>query len=460
MLLGYKTDNNAMCVTIYEQVNGIWNVRKSINLSSTSTVKTINGYGYITPDMSKYYGNLTINLNTGAYTSGLINVVYRGKDVLITHDYKGTDGYIYYLFDPMTGERKKLFSYATPEYKTIAYNPDSNIITCVLPSGNVMRTMYSGKQAEVKYLLSFDGKKTWNAYSDGRWIVASENNQPSHDELINFGMSVYEVNKLTPSDMSKLYFDGNDILTVDVAIYMHSNSNKVSPYIKRMTVSCYDKLEESAAYSKNIKVFDKGEYRRIESLFPIEDFRQNAECYYLLYLGNDWLYTYSDGHFVKVIETADELLKDIDESWVVYKQYGMTAAQVRNIPADMLTDLLANPNYANSEFGLIYVIKSDEGIDKCIVDIHIKGYSEYLNNDDVVIEIVLNGNDKKVISSEEFSTETIEKLLTWIQMRQNGSGEIFYNLKSQVKQYLINYYMISSINIYSQEEYDKMLSIE
>ena len=143
----------------------------------------------------------------------------------------------------------------------------------------------------------------------------------------------------------------------------------------------------------------------------------------------------------------------------VYKHYPSTGIH----PAGFLGETSGQGRYcyyANSEFGLIYVIKSDEGIDKCIVDIHIKGYSEYLNNDDVVIEIVLNGNDKKVISSEEFSTETIEKLLTWIQMRQNGSGEIFYNLKSQVKQYLINYYMISSIKIYSQEEYDKMLSIE
>ena len=423
-----------------ERASGVIDVQKNIYL--TDDVSTV----YISKDLV-----VDINSETlGSADAGTIKYVC-GDTFIVEDNYQ-----THYLFKPSTQEKYKLFNVEPKSVIYIAYNPESNIITYISKSGGIVRKYFSSNQSDIKYLLSFDGRKTWNAYKNGRWIKASESAEPTSEEINRVGMSSKEVNKIDKKAISELYSNNVDILTVDFAAYMTSTSNLVSPCINSICVYKEDESQEVDQYSINIQKYNKDDYRGIDAIFPIENFEKNTECYYLLYIGNDWLYTYIDGKLIKVVETAEELLKDIDNSWVFFKQYGMTASQIKAVPADILTDLMVNPNYANSEFGVIYVIKSSEDIANNSVDLHLKGREEYFGEEDIVIEVVLNGNDKKIISSQDFTKEEIEKMIDWLERRQNGSGEIFYNIKNSSVQYLLNYYMISSINIYNSDEYNSM----
>lgn len=169
--------------------------------------------------------------------------------------------------------------------------------------------------------------------------------------------------------------------------------------------------------------------------------------------GNGWLYTYKNGKIAKLAESADELLSNMAENWILFKQYGMTAKELRNIPQKALNQLLVNENYANTEFGVIYAIKTkSDSTEQYKVSLKLQSESKYISKENIVVEIVLNGNDVKVIDSKDFSREDIEDFVAWVEARQNGSGDVFYVLKNDKVQYFINYYMINSINVYSKEQ--------
>jgi len=373
---------------------------------------------------------------------------------------KCNNGY-YYLHYPTTGYDVKLFAMSTYTlYTEMIYNEETGMLTYVTESNTIGRLRIDTEPATEKYLLSFDGQKTWHAFSDGRWVTASNSKIPSETEMLAKGMTAEQVNSISQSEINKMYANG-DIISVNVAIYMNSKSTQVSPVIESIKVYTLDKTDLGGMYDINIEKFNKDDYKSISSIFPVERLNADAECYYLLYLGNDWLYTYKDGKTVKVVESADELLGDIENGWISFKQYGMTAKELRNIPAEELTSLLVNENYANTEFGVIYVIKTtDDTLSENSVTFKMHTQSKFIAGDDIVVEIAMNGNDIKVIDSAEFSVQQISDFMSWIEQRQNGKGSIFYQLKNDKVQYFINYYMINSINVYDGADYRTTLEQE
>ena len=362
------------------------------------------------------------------------------------------DGY-YSLYNPLTDETYRIFNNAM-SCSDMYYNPETNLVTGILANGSVFQHYFSAEQPEAKYAMSFDGRNNWYAYSGGRWQTVSKQKMPNLEEMRLSGMTADSVNSIPASAYEKLYSDGNDILTVDVAIFMNSKLNNQTPVIENITVSTVEKDDSSGLFGIHLETYPKNEYRKINSLFPVENFGSDAECYYLLYIGNEWLYTYKDGELIKVEESADTLLEDMSESWITFKQYGMNAQELRRIPGEVLSDLFVNEDYANTEFGVIYVVKTqNDDTGDYTVTFRLSSSANFVTEEDIVVEIMMNGGDVKVIKSGDFSAADIKNLLSWIEARQSGSGEIFYRLKNDKTQHFLNYYMINSISVYSGSEY-------
>lgn len=458
MVAAYKYDKYFADIYIYEKHNNVWNSIKEIRVPTDYKMYTIKNC-IISDDLTTVYLQGSIGIMIDIVSGAITEVEYPGTIIqkcnngTLLCQYELLKECYYYIFDPVTKKKYKIFD---KSFKSdyIRYYPESNTIMFITGNKTVARFEFSETEPEVKYLLSFDGRNNWYSYANGRWILSSKNYTPTEAEISSSGMTATQVNEIPENAIKKLYENDTDILKVDFAAYMYSYSTKKTPVIEKIEVETLEDDELDGIYGVNIKKFDKIDYRKINSVFPIENFMSNTECYYLLYIGNEWLYTYKNGNLVKVVESADELLDDITDSWITFKQYGLTASELRNIPSNVLNELFVNENYANTEFGIIYVVKTnDTDTTKYTVDFKIQSESNYITQDDVVIEIMMNGNDKKVIDSRKFSKNEIEELLSWIEARQNGAGDIFHSIKNSDVQYLINYFMINSINVYNGEEY-------
>ena len=195
------------------------------------------------------------------------------------------------------------------------------------------------------------------------------------------------------------------------------------------------------------------------SILPFEDFNDATECYYLLCLDKECLYTYKDSKLIKIEETADELFDNIDESWIMFKQYAMNVKELRSIPAEVLTNLLVNPDSSNTEFSIVYVLKG-ENTTSNMVTFNIEANTKYINADEVILEIKTNGEMIRTIDSREYGIETIEEFLVWLENRQQGRGADFFVFRNEKVQLFVNYYMLDSINVYDAANYTTMESDE
>ena len=304
-----------------------------------------------------------------------------------------------------------------------------------------------------KYLLSFDGKKTWYAYDGGRWVVASVSAEPTLAEMKKSGMTKEEINAIPEEAYAKLYENGNEIYTLNFAIGMFGTTEYITPVVKSITVNTIANQPVDSIYSSKLFTFNKAEYNKVSGVFPVEDFPKVSECYYLLYLGNDWLYTYKDGAVKKLDTSVDKLMEDVNTSWIDIKQAGLNASELRSIPESVLTELFVNEKFANEKFGVIAVskIKDDSTMDYGI-EIKLSAETKYIAEDGYVLEISLNGAEKVVYTPADITKAQIDDFLAWLDERQNGGGNIFYRMQTENNQNFINYYNITNVNVYKESD--------
>lgn len=424
---------------LYKKYNGKWNKIKDIDITRKAA---------LTDDGSMIFNGLNetdlydIASGTKRKLTGIGFLSKIDDNTLIVGS--ESQQLIYYVDENITSDYFNKIS---------GYNPISKTVFGV-EGDCVFRKSVEHGEPEMRFALSFDGKKNWYSYKNGRWIVVSSGMAPNAESLKTTGMTVKEINEIPTEAFTKLYKNGDEILTVDISALMYESYNGGVPIIKSITVDTLNSKEGGALYGTYIERYDKAEYNAVSSVFPIEDMPYNTECYYLLYIGNDWLYTYKNGKIAKTVESASELLGNMSDNWISFKQYGMTASELRAVPSEVLSKLLVNPDYANTEFGIIYALKTNGSTtENCKVKFRLKTESKYITDENVIIEIVMNGNETKTISSADFGKAEIEKFIAWIEARQNGSGNSFYRLKGNNVQYFINYYMINSINVYEGDSY-------
>ena len=132
----------------------------------------------------------------------------------------------------------------------------------------------------------------------------------------------------------------------------------------------------------------------------------------------------------------------------------MTAQELRSMPEDILNELLVNPENANSEFAIIYTVKTgDDTTETYKPEIRIQGDKQYFENKGLVMEISLNNGDKKIIHTTDISKAEMEKFMSWLAARQQGKGDIFYQINTTNRQYFINYFMITSVDVFDESSY-------
>ncbi|MBO5007561.1 MAG: hypothetical protein J6D26_01840 [Clostridia bacterium] len=354
-----------------------------------------------------------------------------------------------YILDLISGE-KEYHNYNLPS--VYAYSQERNQIICV--EGTTITTIDLNMNTEHnKYLLSFDGKKTWYAYDGGRWVVASVSAEPTLAEMKKSGMTKEEINAIPEEAYAKLYENGNEIYTLNFAIGMFGTTEYITPVVKSITVNTIANQPVDSIYSSKLFTFNKAEYNKVSGVFPVEDFPKVSECYYLLYLGNDWLYTYKDGAVKKLDTSVDKLMEDVNTSWIDIKQAGLNASELRSIPESVLTELFVNEKFANEKFGVIAVskIKDDSTMDYG-VEIKLSAETKYIAEDGYVLEISLNGAEKVVYTPADITKAQIDDFLAWLDERQNGGGNIFYRMQTENNQNFINYYNITNVNVYKESD--------
>ena len=456
MALYYNFTDKMPTIILFKKTDGVWTQTKTITLSDESSSFKFSN------DANKLYFNreskiYELDLKTDAekeLQEGSISMVCGDGRLL----YIDADETYYYLYNPVNGERQRITQYSIVSGTDVWYSPDYNQIVYIAPNNMLARYILGSDKPLERYLLSFDGCASWYAFRGGRWLLASQSLKPSTEELSLNGMTAEELNAIKPVDFEKLYQNDTEVVTVHVAIYMTSNSNKVSPAISNITVQTVANQVEERLAAASYQGYNKADYRKINAIFPIENFRKPAECYYILALGNDWLYTYKEGKLVRLPLGADEIAEDVTQNWIEIKQYGMTAGELRNIPDDALNDLLLNENYANTEFGIIYVVRPDDiSTEPYKVEFRIQADAQYFNYENMVMEITVNGIGMTFTTPDDLSKDAIDQFMSWLSGRQNGKGDIFYHLQTSGGQYFINYFMISNVNVYNKATYNPIV---
>lgn len=396
------------------------------------------------------------NTNTGKQINTIYNTLsFLPGNKLLMKDgiYKMNSEYFYqsaYIEDTLTGEREYI-NYIVPskaKYSSQAnqfvYVSDSEIT--IISLGNV--------GASDKYLLSFDGKKTWLTYRGGSWINAYTGGTPTNSAMENYGMTADEMNSLTQNDFDSIYAKGKEVYTINIAIGMRSTIPYITPAVKSISIKTIAAQPVSCLYSSKLFAYSKADYNKISSIAAVESNPESGECYYILYIGNDWLYTFKDGDVVKIPYSANTLLTNIDTNWLSIKQYGMSASELRKIPEELLTNLFVNKELTNSEFGIIAVMRvNDDSTAKYKTQISMRSAANYLEDEEYYFIIETSGGNSITFEPGQITREQIDDFIAWMDTCRKGEGDVFYKLKHGSSVSFVNYYMITNVNVYTRSEY-------
>lgn len=432
---------------IFKKNSGVWNLVKKFSIGGGKTYPL----GIADDGVTVYIDGYIVNVSTEKVTSA-VSKAHKVTDggIFVTEDF--------HLYNTLTGEDSKLFSNdmnmnsgAKQMILDIHYSEDTKYVSYILANGTVGRTIIDDTLYGVNYLFSFDGTASWYTYKNSRWNKVTDKKTPTVDEMKRYGMTKEEINLIGEDDFKKLYSDGQDILAVNAAIYMYSNATNATPIVSRITYTASNDSQIDGLYAIRGELWKKDNYRTIASVYPIENIDPAAQCYYFFALGDNWVYTVKNGNVIKMGQSMEELFDNVHDNWMDIKQFGMNYKEVAEVDEKTLTSLLLNPDYANEEFGLVYVIKTTEdSTTNNKVDIKLQADGKYFESSEVVLEITLYGSDKKIIKASEVPEGEIDSFMSWLEGRQKGYGTGFYLIKTNTEQIFINYFMISSINVYTE----------
>ena len=229
-----------------------------------------------------------------------------------------------------------------------------------------------------------------------------------------------------------------------------SVSDAISPVISRISINTVPNDSAEYLYAARIAKFDEDRYSAINSTFPTENFADDTEAYYYFYLGNDWIYTFRNNKLSLIGKSADDLFEDVENNWIYIKYSGMTLGEMRSVSMDELNSLFLNPEYANTEFGIISVLRTKGNkTEDAKVEFKFNMNEKYLSTDgSFVAEILMNDGTTISFTSEDVGNDGIEGFLVWFANTQMGNGGEFYCLKTANGIRYINYRLIIGVNIY------------
>ena len=432
--------NNNFYFYGYDSNNQVYKINcASIGTSALSYVTILSKSTEISGLQVSQDGNtLYYYFNSNVYAYNLTTKTERKLNVTASSIYSIIEGdrlilrdssNDYFIYDPEMDTR---ISIRPSDFSgMLAIDYSGNELFYIPSDQTVPRMWYRDGATDLnRYLLSFDGKNKWYSYKSGSWVMVQADVKPSEATLTQYGMTAEEVNALTAADFAPLYEGGKEIYTVDVAAYYASISPYITPSVSSINVIT-DRQEYGSAgtstanpiYAAKSVAFAGSGWDKVNRLYPIEITSREASFTYFIYSNGKYQY-YSGSQWVveNGTEIAD-LIADTETNWIKLKQLGMTAAEVRAIPASALTSQLAG-----SDFSVVYCMQVS---DTSTAGYYSKISADYSKNliastNLLTIHIVfIDGTDR---AFSGFTDSQAEDFMDWLDSCKNGRGASFYRL--------------------------------
>ncbi|QIB70018.1 hypothetical protein Ami103574_12235 [Aminipila butyrica] len=357
----------------------------------------------------------------------------------------------YMIFDVQTEEMKDIRPADADIDKYLVAEDGRQII--YKTTNNELKVKYLDEITEAAgqyYLLSFDGKCTFQSYKNGRWVTVPNPNNLTDESFEKYGMSLLEMNALNSEDFNKLYINDRQIYSVDVAAMIKSGAYYGSQNIRQ--IRCFineddmdSKLYGQKTYMAKEENISLDNVRKINGINAVESVNLPTEYVYFLKKGDKYLTYNEEGEFSEG-DSIDSLLKDVRKNWIDLKLAGMTKAELINIPAEALTKEFLTDATSEAVMGIVYAAKLDDGdIAKYKVAFRLSTTENYFESEN--LKIVIQQNDGKTKEYSNLSKVQVEDFMEWVAGRQVNQGPIFYRLKSGNTNEFINYYMIVNVTV-------------
>jgi hypothetical protein len=312
------------------------------------------------------------------------------------------------------------------------------------------------------YLISFDGKNTWQTHKNGKWQTACKADELSKADALakavmeQYGMSISQVNALDASDFVPLYDGNRQIYSIDVAAMIVAGSYYGDQSIDSIHWFLDQDASDNPLYGKKTyfaKAVDLtvGNARILDKILIHETGPSDFTGYYFFEQAGEYFYYDANGWQDEDSEKISDMLEDVKGRYIDITQAGMTKQEVMAIPASELTARFIDEATSGGvvNFRLIYCSRIDnEEIDK------------YVSTPELAIEynvfpsrpykVVIRQADGKQIEYTNLTKDQAEDFMAWIQQRQAGYGNVFYHMVTGSVDEFINYYMI--VNVHAERE--------
>jgi hypothetical protein len=403
------------------------------------------GSEFISSDGNRvFYNGLEYNRNTNVTRNlnapGPIIQVVDGNNLLIGQNKS------LYLYNPTSGSND-LLSYASDWGSSIIADKACNTIVYKNTSNDIRVISTSNSDRVNKYLLSFDGKNTWFSYSSGTWVKVSDKKTPDVVTLTKYGMTTEQVNALTGENFEPLYADGNEIYTVDVAVYFQSVSPNYSPSINSIKIITNTNSYGDAAgttanplYAVKKEDFTGSSWRKVNRIYPVEICNKASDYVYFIYVDEQYVYFNGTTWVSSDSVSISGMLPNPGPNWAMLSYYGMSAEQVRAIPAAALTSELAF-----KDFSVVYCLR--------VPDISTRGYYSIINVDYTknlyesdTLTLIITYFDSRTMQIPGITSEQIEDFMDWL-LNRTKKSPIYYSIKVGGVNYYINYNMICDVSV-------------
>lgn len=433
-------ENTSTTLKVYKKNidDGLWYFTKTLSYDyDVEIVEFINSKIYTKDSFIDLENEITANYST----SGNLVGIY-GNDFVFSLEEEG----YYKIFNSETGEEethminnaKRVFYYDRNK-NNILYSDNyiSNDYICVY---NTITN-----ESMIKSLLSFDGGKNWYTYFNGEWQNVHSNSVPDNIILQKYGMTASEIASIDGDAYEKLYENGVEIYSVNIAMLINSKSKKFTPTLKGITVNTVSDGGKDYMYSAKYKKYNKNEYGSITKMLTFNETNREAEGYYILATGKDWLYTYKSNSVIKLPRTENGLLSDIRGNWTTLKQYGMSEGEINRIPPNELNHIFLNEEAANTEFFVVYVYKTiGESTKNTNFNVKLLYEKKNIVPSEFTLTIYLTDGKILVYDSSSIPYCEAKRFMDWLTKRKSAVYvSDFYKIETAETVRLINYKNIS-----------------
>lgn len=453
-ILSGSSYTNILGVAIAKASGDVFYINSSAlySYSAVSSYSTLSGsFSNVTSilcasnDGSEVYVNYNGTYCSYNIKSGVIRPLTSGISSMIPLDNGRFFANGQYIYNPSTSEKVDI----TPPNAASLLAVDNAGKTLIYQSTdyNINVKNLNSADSVNKYLLSFDGKNTWYSYVNGTWTKVSSDKTPADSVFAQYGMTSDKVNALSKSDFAKLYSNGTEIYSVDVAVYFNSVNSNYSPSINSIKIitdaSSYgDSASDitNPLFTAKKTDFAGSGWRTINKIYPVEIAPSKADMIYFFYANGKYMYYDGTAWHTEATNEISNMISDVGTNWVNLKLIGMTADTMRAIPKDVLTS-----QFAGIDFSVVYCMR--------VYDTSTKGYlsnitadynAKLFSSNTLTLSITyVNGSTQQISG---LTSTQIQDFMDWLTTHTSKSPALFSFTVGSMYYYII-YNSITNVSV-------------